>query len=88
MELADPGEVAGFLALFEFETFPEGFWEHCMCTGEPEIRVWAGGVLVDRFTIHHGRSIRWKAFETDLALTESSSKEVKAWLSAQGISFE
>ena len=80
IEISATSEVAAFLDSFSFEKFPEGEITRCMCGGDPHVVITMDDGSTQQFTLHHGRSIRWDGFESDLRLTQASKARLNEFL--------
>lgn len=80
IELTKLDEVHGFFQCVEFVPFEKDSSIHCMCDGGPLVEVYAEDKKIGTFTLHHGESIRWDAYDTDLRLTKASSAKLTTFL--------
>lgn len=58
----------------------------CACWGNPILQFYSRGKLIDSFTIHHGKTIRWKKFKWgDIPITPTGQKRLKELFAKYGI---
>ena len=59
--------------------------DHCLCTGYPVVQFLDGsGQAVVTLGCHHGRALRWQAWQGDATLTERSAGELCEWFAGHG----
>ena len=83
--IIDAKEVRDFIDSFSFNSFPEGEITHCMCGGDPHVIVYLDDGSTRKFALHHGWSIRWEEFGSDLSLTQEGINQLGKFLDRHGI---
>lgn len=80
LEIADPEQVAAFVATLRLAP-GEPF--HCMCLGDQRLEFSGGPERSAVLTLHHGRSLRWEGWGSDVLLAEPLV--VLRWLVEHGV---
>jgi hypothetical protein len=82
--LFSSGEAGSITKLGRAMRIVDGLQDHCMCCGHPTIE-WLGaaGDRLALISIHHGRSIRWRGWQTDAELVEGRC--LLEWLVKLGV---
>jgi len=77
---ASRADLVSFGKAFEIQP-SEPF--HCMCVGELVIELRGGGSLLAELTLHHGKSIRWGGWSSDVLL--KNGRSAVEWLAEHGV---
>lgn len=80
LEVRDPAEVVELVSLIRIRP-ADPF--HCMCFGDQHVDVYGRVRRRARITLHHGRSIRWDAWDSDALLDEPMP--LLRWLADHGV---
>lgn len=84
--LFETGESRTLSMLRDALRIHDGPGGHCMCVGGPTIELLgASGERLAVIAVHHGQSIRWKAWRDDARLVEGRS--LLEWLAARGATY-
>ncbi len=82
LDVSDAGSIAdlhGCLTVIE----DENTFGHCACLGDQALEVYAGRRRLATIGLHHGRSIRWDAWQWDALLKDS--RGLLAWMADRGV---
>jgi hypothetical protein len=82
LDTSDPASLAAFRDCFAVVEDPSTFG-HCMCCGNPHIELYAGDERAATLGYHHGASLRWNAWRSDVFLREPD--RLLDWMSAHGV---
>jgi hypothetical protein len=81
----DKAEISHFLNSIDFETHNKNEILVCMCAGDPVVNITLADGHTENFVLHHGSRVRWKTYESDLHMTDSSAAKFKEFLNRHGI---
>jgi hypothetical protein len=79
-ETASRADLVSFGKAFEIQPSE---WFHCLCVGELVIELRGGGSLLAELTLHHGKSIRWGGWNSDVLL--KNGRSAVEWLAEHGV---
>ena len=80
LEVTDPAEVALLASLLQIRP---GDPFRCMCPGDQVLEFLGPCRRRTEVTLHHGRSLRWDAWDTDVLLDDA--KPLLDWLAERGV---
>lgn len=81
LEIRDPSEVSSLGATLRISPEPDG---HCLCHGNPHLTFLdEREVPLAEISLHHGTSIRWRAWRDDARLL--NGRESLEWLANRGV---
>jgi hypothetical protein len=79
-EVKDPAAIANLLAQIRIKA--RGF--RCGCCGNPTLEFYRGRRRIASVGFHHGTTLRWDGWETDVLLTADSAATLLAFLKRHG----
>jgi hypothetical protein len=82
LDINVPEDIAAFREQLKIIEDPQTFG-HCMCLGDPAIELLSGGKVMAVIGFHHGRSIRWDAWQSDAVLTDGMG--LVNWMAKRGV---
>ena len=82
LDIDVPEDIAAFQQQLKIIEDPQTFG-HCMCLGNPAIELYAGKKVMAVIGFHHGRSIRWDAWQYDALLADGMG--LVNWMAQRGV---